>query len=75
MVEFLMIFAGAGVAFACMMFYRRGLKDGLSAARGEEPSPLRLPAKETVDETQEEYAKKAEMYLNYDPYNPPKGEE
>ena len=72
-IELVYVLIGLGVAFACMMFYRRGLKDGQSAKQGKTPKPF--VQSKPADEIQEEYAKRADMYLSYDPYNPPKGDE
>lgn len=64
---------GIGVAFACMMFFCRGIKVGMAVERQEEPESV-LPSfreKEVPDEKDvipEELQRKIDIINNYDPY-------
>lgn len=63
---------GIGVAFACMMFFCRGIKVGMAVERDEPESVLpSFREKEVPDEKDvipEELQRKIDIINNYDPY-------
>jgi len=63
---------GIGVAFACMMFFCRGIKVGMAVERKEEP-PLIIPQKaepptEEEKKTADDMYQKINVLMGYDPY-------
>ena len=60
------IAAGIGIAAMCMIFYRKGVRDGMSMRKG---AKVRGAAGDAGgDEEQNALMKKYEMIMNYDPY-------
>jgi hypothetical protein len=66
------VVAGVGVAFGCMMFYRRGIKDGMAINRKEEPTPIIATKPEPMTDEELKAAEKFnsayETITGYNPY-------
>ncbi len=62
------IAAGIFVAVICMIFYRKGVRDGMGIKKGALPKVKRIFDKDEQGEAQTELLKKFETILNYDPY-------
>lgn len=64
------VVVGIGVAFACMMFFCRGIKVGMAVERQEEPESVfpKKEAAETTGEMPEQLQSMIEKINNYDPY-------
>ena len=59
--------AGIIIGAACMMFYRKGVRDGMSMKRGAAPQAGFNKAQSGDDETAT-MMKRYEAILSYDPY-------
>lgn len=60
--------AGVLVAGMCVIFYRKGVRDGMDVKKGVRPKAKAIFDMGGTDEQQSDLMKKYETILSYDPY-------